>query len=1025
MDTNGQSTSYNNGSRAGHGGGAGGGKRSMKAMMKNAEMLRLRRFLLPLLIVKSHRRQRAHRRRGEPMPSLEPSDLAHHLLTTTTFISKWGPDILKAMCAKPIVRFAFAGEPITYPDEPVSSHGLILILRGTVVTMRASQNHNQSRRKQKTPTQSASHSMAASATRGEFDSTAPSSGRSDHLEYSSNFQRSPAAVARHSAKGVPKTNGFDEKLAAPCTVGEMMCLTEGLNPCMMRASSPVVDYVIINVSAIREAINTRLSAELLAATFTREVALARKAAVARGFAPVAPMISRHYVCKDMSAHELQLCIAALETDFFYPGQDIVVQGSTGATMYFFRRGTAREIVNGEPGASLGPTVGDGAFGEMAVLFQEKRVATIRAVTPCDLYVLRKKDLERIIRHSDVKHKIIANAANARTLMVATLPPDTIVQSLQRHAVFGRLRVDALEAMVAAAHTRVFPAGTLLVSAATQCDEMICIYNGYATTQDVYAHRYGPQDLIGDLCLCPHRNMEIIAATTMVDAFVFPRQALVSVLRRHHQLDAALHDCELRLVATAHRRGQQPPLLTTRAPAPPPHLVVPPPPSPRDASNNDAAVTSPSRSPQTVGSSQSPANNNKGAAGDATDAGTAITATPFISVLYHRKHKYEQPNAFLRDEAVNFSGAARRIQEETERLLRYPPVSGAMVAIDEKGLDRLQRAARRRRQAAGAENNSDSDHDRPEDNGSAQSPLNAHTIGVALSSDFFSSDKWRENAAFTKLMSDDAFLERMVALPSRRHIAFTSITLNSETSKKKKDVPRWESLSLSRAPLPPTTSPSSAAKATTASKTEPLPHSDSKAAIRARMKALQSVCEAQKTVRRPPGAGEARPLFRPVNPHSYAPILPQSMVPLTSEELLATPWLADSMFGPAMPVVDDGHQSDEAEERQHGSSSSQQSSRAGSRREVNAGIPSSDRGASNRGGTKHRVVTSTTRTFLSHILFPTSRGRSGASSRLTKRRTRSWRSCCSTLLSPTQRCWRTTIRRSRIETLSRRRTPTSI
>lgn len=84
----------------------------------------------------------------------------------------------------------------------------------------------------------------------------------------------------------------------------------------------------------------------------------------------------------------------LEPRFCEVGEEIIKIGETGKEMFFIARGQV-EAFNAD-GKSLS-TMGDGEhFGEMSLLLSAPRSATIKAVTPCDLFVLEKHEFERVL-----------------------------------------------------------------------------------------------------------------------------------------------------------------------------------------------------------------------------------------------------------------------------------------------------------------------------------------------------------------------------------------------------------------------------------------------------------------------------------------------------------------------------------------------------------------------------------------------------------------------------------------------------
>ncbi len=90
-------------------------------------------------------------------------------------------------------------------------------------------------------------------------------------------------------------------------------------------------------------------------------------------------------------HNLAL---ALEPAVYAAGDVILHKGDVSTEMYVICRGQV-EILDGS-GKQVG-VLGEGEFfGELALLLSQPRAATVRALTPCDLFVLGKEDFERAL-----------------------------------------------------------------------------------------------------------------------------------------------------------------------------------------------------------------------------------------------------------------------------------------------------------------------------------------------------------------------------------------------------------------------------------------------------------------------------------------------------------------------------------------------------------------------------------------------------------------------------------------------------
>jgi glucose-6-phosphate 1-dehydrogenase len=77
------------------------------------------------------------------------------------------------------------------------------------------------------------------------------------------------------------------------------------------------------------------------------------------------------------------------------GDVIVRRGEPGEEMYFLCRGQAEAV--DDTGRRLN-VLGDGDFfGELSLLVRRPRTATVRALTPCDLFVLDRAEFDGLMR----------------------------------------------------------------------------------------------------------------------------------------------------------------------------------------------------------------------------------------------------------------------------------------------------------------------------------------------------------------------------------------------------------------------------------------------------------------------------------------------------------------------------------------------------------------------------------------------------------------------------------------------------
>lgn len=97
---------------------------------------------------------------------------------------------------------------------------------------------------------------------------------------------------------------------------------------------------------------------------------------------------------------------------FTPGDYVFKAGEHGEDMYFISRGTL-EVLAKDGHTVLGQLSDGEFFGEIALLRQQPRTASVRAANYCDLYRLDKETFEHVLAHyPDIAEKI-ARQAQAR------------------------------------------------------------------------------------------------------------------------------------------------------------------------------------------------------------------------------------------------------------------------------------------------------------------------------------------------------------------------------------------------------------------------------------------------------------------------------------------------------------------------------------------------------------------------------------------------------------------------------------
>ena len=80
------------------------------------------------------------------------------------------------------------------------------------------------------------------------------------------------------------------------------------------------------------------------------------------------------------------------------GTSIIKQGQEGDSMFLIARGVAKVMIEeGESEKHVNTLYAGDIVGESARLHGKPRNATVRAATPCSMYVLKRADLDKIFR----------------------------------------------------------------------------------------------------------------------------------------------------------------------------------------------------------------------------------------------------------------------------------------------------------------------------------------------------------------------------------------------------------------------------------------------------------------------------------------------------------------------------------------------------------------------------------------------------------------------------------------------------
>ena len=137
------------------------------------------------------------------------------------------------------------------------------------------------------------------------------------------------------------------------------------------------------------------------------------------------------ILQSLSEDELTTTVEALGIQYFVEGDKVIEQGEVGDVMYLIHQGSAEVIVDGE---HVHQCVKGHFFGELALLSDAPRAATVTASSMLKCYTLSKRDFIRYMPY----HMFDEYGDALKSAMLREVP------------VFAKLQSDALLSIVAAA-----------------------------------------------------------------------------------------------------------------------------------------------------------------------------------------------------------------------------------------------------------------------------------------------------------------------------------------------------------------------------------------------------------------------------------------------------------------------------------------------------------------------------------------------------------------------------------------------
>ncbi|EQC32872.1 AGC protein kinase [Saprolegnia diclina VS20] len=149
----------------------------------------------------------------------------------------------------------------------------------------------------------------------------------------------------------------------------------------------------------------------------------------------------HYLFSSLDDSEILDIMNAMSNVQHHAGADIILQGTPGNVFYILESGACAILVNNEV---VGQYASGDAFGELALLYNSPRAATIKALAPCSLWTVDRTSFRKIL------------ATTASTMQLSR------VQFLQNVDLLQRLSNNQLQKVAAAMKLETFADGSYII-----------------------------------------------------------------------------------------------------------------------------------------------------------------------------------------------------------------------------------------------------------------------------------------------------------------------------------------------------------------------------------------------------------------------------------------------------------------------------------------------------------------------------------------------------------------------------------
>jgi CRP-like cAMP-binding protein/RsiW-degrading membrane proteinase PrsW (M82 family) len=232
----------------------------------------------------------------------------------------------------------------------------------------------------------------------------------------------------------------------------------------------------------------------------------------------------------LAPEDLASIAARMWAQTFEPGVAIIREGEVGTTWYLLRSGTAAVVRSDLIGQEVTLAVFERGqdFGEMALVSDQPRSATVRAVTSVEALVLDQQQFRQVVQD----HPAVAAALRERVDLLG------LHTFLKRASPFARFSDADLWSVVRQLQSERFGPGEVIVREGDLGDRFYLVRSGRVGVlrKGKQVAQLQPGDYFGELALlAAERRTATVQALEGTEVLALSRPAFEAVLRAHSEL----------------------------------------------------------------------------------------------------------------------------------------------------------------------------------------------------------------------------------------------------------------------------------------------------------------------------------------------------------------------------------------------------------------------------------------------------------------------------------------------------------